>query len=316
MMGALRGNPPYIQLTLALGLMLACMLFFGIFANLVFPAISGGYTMIEALDPAVAANGRALFAVKITQFFYTLTAFLLPAWIMALLLYPRPAEFLGLTKAPKVEQLGLALLALLCAIPFVGLAAEWNETWPLGEYFRTMEKMAAQQTRIILNMPDAASLIENLVLIALLPAVCEEFFFRGVIQRIVSKWTRNGWVGAIIAGAIFSLIHFQMLTFMPRWVLGFVIGAVFFSSGNLWLCIAAHFLNNGLQVVLVYLYQARMIEYDVLREQDHVPAVYGIAGAVLCGILLWRLHNSARKAGQTFWLPDGDKPSFTAKQDF
>ena len=56
------------------------------------------------------------------------------------------------------------------------------------------------------------------------------------------------WISAII----FSAIHLQFEGFLPRMVLGVVLGYLYHWTGNLWVPMLAHAFNNGIQIVLIY----------------------------------------------------------------
>ncbi|WP_109695726.1 CPBP family intramembrane glutamic endopeptidase [Chitinophaga deserti] len=295
MMDFIRKASPFGQLAILLGLMSVCFVVFGVLIQGIFPAISGGYTMVQAQDPAIMSKSSVVSAFRISQFFYTFVVFLVPgvlfAWAMG-----RPAQYLRLNRGLPFMQLVLAVLVLMCSLYLVGASAEWNKLAGLPQRFHDMEKMAERQTKIMLQMPDSWTMFKNLLLMALLPAIAEEVFFRGCLQRIVQKMVRNGWVAVLITALIFSAIHMQFLTFLPRVILGFVIGAVFLVTGNLWLAIAGHFINNGMQVVLFYLYQSKMISRDPAAEEQ-VPFYLAIFSAVITGLLIWRLGERAKQAG-------------------
>ncbi len=196
----------------------------------------------------------------------------------------------------------LSLLVLLCSLQLVGASAEWNKLVGLPQSFYDMEKMAERQTKALLVMPNSWTLIRNLFLMALMPAIAEEVFFRGCMQTTIHKLVKNGWLAVVLTALIFSAIHLQFVTFLPRVVLGFVIGAVFLVTGNLWLSIAAHFLNNGMQVVLFYLYQNKMISKDPSADET-VPLYLAIFSAIITGLLIWRLAQRARLAGYNWRTP-------------
>lgn len=301
-MGYLRQYSPFLQLITFFGLWFAFMLLYSLFLAGFFPAISGGYTIGQLEDTRVWADPRFVRGLKLVQFLYTLVSFLLPALIFAYLAHPKPALYMGLRSRPKPLQLLLALLVVFSALPLVNVLGEWNNAWPVSQSIRDLEELATKQTKLLLNMPDFGSMLFNLLLLALLPAIAEEVFFRGVLQRILTPMVKNGWIAALIAAVIFSAIHMQFLGFMPRLLLGFIMGAIYLVTGNLWLSIAGHFLNNSLQVVLVYLYQAKLSSYDAMKD-EHMPLVYGILSAAVAGVLLWRLYGRARAAGQRFALP-------------
>lgn len=301
-MGYLRQYSPFMQLATFFGIWIGFWFITQMAMFAFFPAISGGYTIIEYKDPAAWNNPAFVNAMKIFQMIYSFMGFLVPGLLLAYLTHPEPVTYLGLRQKPRFTQLLLALLVIFCSLPLVGALSEWNQTWPLPQSLRDMEKEMGEQTKRLLDMPNIGSLVLNLFMLALLPAVAEEVLFRGVLQRLLTPLVKNGWLAALVTGIIFSFIHLQFLGFMPRFLLGFLMGAIYFVTGNLWLSIAGHFLNNGLQVVLVYLYQIKLISYDATKD-EHVPLYFVFISVVVTGILLWQLRQRAKLAGQTFALP-------------
>ncbi|MBO9152966.1 CPBP family intramembrane glutamic endopeptidase [Chitinophaga sp. GCM10012297] len=302
-MDLIRRSSPWAQLFWLLTLFFTCYVVTSALLWIIFPAISGGYTFTQINETAVWKDPSFVFAAKTMQFLFTLGAFLTPGLIFARLASPRPGAYLGLEGRSSFILVALALLIMLSALPMVGLLSEWNQLWPLPDVLAELEKDAKTQTEMILKMPDTASLVVNLVLIALAPAIAEEVLFRGVIQNLVLRMVKNGWVAVVITALFFSFIHFQFLGFMPRALLGFLLGAIYLVTGNLWLSILAHFLNNGLQVVLVFLYQAKMSNYDAMAD-EHVPLYFGLLSTAVTGLLIWRLHKRAQENGYTYGLAD------------
>ncbi len=301
-MGYLRQYSPFMQLATIFGIWIGFVLITQLGMVTFFPAISGGYTIGDYKDPAAWNSPNFILAMKVFQMLYSVVGFLVPGLLFAYLTHPEPATYLGIRQKPRFVQLLLALLIIFCSLPLVGALSEWNTSWPIPQSLRDLEESLAEQTKRLLDMPDIGAMFLNLFMLALLPAIAEEVLFRGVVQRILTQMVKNGWVAAIITGIIFSVIHFQFLGFMPRFLLGFLMGAIYFVSGNLWLPIAGHFLNNGLQVVLVYLYQIKLISYDATKD-EHVPLYFVFISIAVTGILLWQLQQRAKAAGQTFALP-------------
>jgi membrane protease YdiL (CAAX protease family) len=85
-----------------------------------------------------------------------------------------------------------------------------------------------------------------------IPAIGEEFFFRGGIQNIISD-KKNIHVAVWVSAFVFSAIHMQFYGFIPRMLLGGMYGYLLFWSGSLWLPVIAHFVNNGMAVLVYYL---------------------------------------------------------------
>jgi uncharacterized membrane protein (Fun14 family) len=75
-----------------------------------------------------------------------------------------------------------------------------------------------------------------------------------------------------LAALFFSLIHFEFSGFLPRVILGMFLGYLFYYSGSLWTSIFAHLVNNGAQVVFIYLNNKGIYKMDV--ENPEMPQVW------------------------------------------
>nr|WP_255476780.1 CPBP family intramembrane glutamic endopeptidase [Mucilaginibacter sp. AK015] len=128
--------------------------------------------------------------------------------------------------------------------------------------------------------------IKNIILIGFLTAVAEEFMFRGGLQTIFTKWTKNTHVAIWVTAAIFSAFHMEFYGFLPRLLLGALFGYFTAYSGSIWPAVWGHFLNNGTAVLATYLYQKRHI--NVNPDDTHVfsyPA-YIFSGLIIIILLL------------------------------
>src|SRR6186713_221379 len=193
MTGYMKQYPPALQFATFIGLFIGFSLLYVIFLTTVFPNISG-YT-IETLQTADPKLPKVLGYLKLTQFLYTLVVYLAPPALFAYLADPKPAEWLHLQKSPRILPVILAILVMLAGLPMVGFTSDWNHTWHLSEASRQLEEKAEMLTRILLIMPNVGTLLVNLVLIAIVPAIAEEFFFRGVMQRLLIQMLHKApWV--------------------------------------------------------------------------------------------------------------------------
>jgi membrane protease YdiL (CAAX protease family) len=156
--------------------------------------------------------------------------------------------------------------------------------------------------KALLRMDNLGELLANLTVIALLPAIGEEIVFRGVVQQQLMRRIANPWVALAVSSAIFSFFHFQFEGFLPRLILGFLLGWLYWKTQNFWVPVLAHFFNNGLQVVGQYLYGKEVSTIDF--EQDiQVPWF----AAAISAFLVW---TTMRWIGQTM----DRKRDETAKQ--
>ncbi|PSL49387.1 hypothetical protein CLV51_101718 [Chitinophaga niastensis] len=290
MTGYLKQSPTFLQFVTFLGF------FFGFFA--VYIAALGYITPImTGRDLAALQNGNLtdpnlIGYLKITQFFYTIVAYFVPAALFAYLWQPYPMRYIGLKSAPKGLQIILALLAMYGALPLAGWLSEWNQTWPVPQAARDMQAQAEKLIGVMLQMPTLKDLFINLILVAIVPAIAEELFFRGILQRLLIRSTRKVWLSVFITAILFSAVHGELLGFLPRVVLGFALGAIYVISGNLWLSILAHIMNNGLQIVWMYFFQHGMTKED--PSKDTPIAWYFVALSIPVTIgLFWALSKKS-----------------------
>ena len=85
-----------------------------------------------------------------------------------------------------------------------------------------------------------------------------------------------------MAAFLFSAMHMQFYGFVPRLLLGAMLGYLFVWSGSLWLSVLAHFVNNASAIIFTYLYQQQMSTIDV----DAVGTREGEVMSVLISTLL------------------------------
>lgn len=90
----------------------------------------------------------------------------------------------------------------------------------------------------------------QILVIAVLPAICEEALHRGVIQRGIEHSVRNRWAVAAIMGAVFSVFHIYPIRYLNMFILGAVISLVMAETGNMIYSSFIHFLNNAFSVLI------------------------------------------------------------------
>lgn len=95
-----------------------------------------------------------------------------------------------------------------------------------------------------------------LVIITVLPSICEEAVFRGVLLHSVKGRIRNKWIIIIATGIIFGAFHGNVLRAIPTSILGMVLGYLMIETGNLFYSVMFHFINNFMAVVPILLLQA------------------------------------------------------------
>lgn len=259
-------NTPYSKFLLGVGVILISAVAFTLLSTVVVTGLYGipMYQLENMLQDV--KNPLTLQLLKVIQTGSTIGTFIVPAWVLAYLFHGDPKEYLQLRKLAPATSLLWVGLGMLTAVPLINLLGDLNSKMhlpsflaPVEQWMRDSEDKAAVLTEAFLDMPDPGALLFNLFMIALLPAIGEEWLFRGVVQRLFSEWSGKKQVGIWAAALLFSAMHLQFYGFVPRLLLGALLGYLLLWSGSIWLPMLAHFLNNAAAVIAAYLYQHQLI---------------------------------------------------------
>jgi membrane protease YdiL (CAAX protease family) len=228
---------------------------------------------------------------RILLFAQHLLTFIIPGFLFGLLFYkPSVLKGLDLSYRPGWVQVFLGILFLLAAYPLVNLTHLLNESIPLPSWATSFEDQAADTLEAILNMTNPLILLLNLVIIAVLPGLGEELIFRGIVQKQVGLIFKSPIAGIWIAAFIFSAIHLQFEGFLPRMMLGAILGYLYYWTGNLWVPVIVHAFNNGIQVILIYF---TGMDVSSLDESSKDQLKWWMVPLSICA--LYFIHNSILK---------------------
>ncbi|MFW5805124.1 MAG: CPBP family intramembrane glutamic endopeptidase [Bacteroidales bacterium] len=238
------------------------LVFIGLFCSQIFSGMVFLLSTPSDISPCINfTDNLNVNVLKGIQGISAVLTFLIPAYVVALISHPDPSYHLRMKNMIVIRDAVFILMLMISGIPFINLMAEWNTSLNLPESLDKVEKCiiimeeSAQQIQEkLLSADNVIGLLINLIVIALLPALGEEILFRGIIQRILRHWTQNIHVAIIITGFLFSFVHFQFFGFVPRMFLGVLFGYLFYWTGNLWVPILAHFVNNAIATIWYYMY--------------------------------------------------------------
>ncbi len=145
---------------------------------------------------------------------------------------PKPLEALIMLVISPVM-----VISGLCAgvIALLGVKSIFGRVYLTGEVADYMSK----------------GLLVSLLLVAVLPALCEEFLFRGMIQRGLEK-LGVGW-SIFLSGLLFGLFHFDFQRLAAQTLIGFIAAYAVYRTGSIVNGMILHFMNNGLLTLLTNL---------------------------------------------------------------
>nr|WP_321373720.1 type II CAAX endopeptidase family protein [uncultured Bacteroides sp.] len=199
-------------------------------------------------------------------------------------------------RTPNLIILALGVMAMISISPIIDVLSTWNQGLQLPESLRSIEdwminteKTAEITTNTLLNTDSWGGFIMNILIIAIMAGIGEELMFRGVIQKILIGWTKNIHLGILYTAIIFSTIHFQFYGFVPRMILGMVLGYLYIWSKSLWVPVIAHAINNALTVTFTPNTFNKGNELVKIVSNNQNSIGYIITGIFVFTFCMWRI---------------------------
>ncbi|MBU0954535.1 MAG: CPBP family intramembrane metalloprotease [Spirochaetes bacterium] len=223
----------------------------------------------------------------------------------------------------------LSLTSVLQFAVFIGLTALVFRAWhrlPLGKYFRISRPspiqllLAAIGTVFLLpvaiflgelssrafpilrelesvsnGLLEARSLpglLGVLFAIAVTPALCEEFLFRGYLHRTLSRRLSQPW-SYLVSGLFFALIHQNYFGLATLALVGIYLGFVFSRFDNIWPGVLVHFMYNGILVLMLNYSDSFALAFRPDGFIQYPLVISATAGfAAICWLILRISRNS------------------------
>ena len=301
--GIWQENTPYLKLLFTVGIVLVSTMAFTFIAMLASTLLF--HISIADLQTIITdfENPDAVNILKLIQTLTSFGSFVIPPFVLAYRFSQNTGEYLFLKKNISAVNIFLVIVLMLAAVPLINFLADLNSkmTLPsflagLESWMKEKEAAAAGITKKFLEIKSVPELILNLGMIALIPALGEELLFRGIVQRIFSEWTKNSHAGIWISATLFSAMHLQFYGFIPRLLLGVMLGYMLVWSGSLWLPIIAHFFNNASAVIALFLYSKGSIPFDPDKiGTEESTSTYVIFSVLIFFSLLYVFYRGLKK---------------------
>ena len=188
--------------------------------------------------------------------------FLVPAIFFWYIIENKTREDFSRSQLSGVSSAWISIAIIFFLIPVNHQIIDWNQNIQLPEilkefegWLRIKEQQKTLMTQGLLRIESLSKLLIALMVFAIIGPVGEEFFFRGVLQTKFNDWELSPIKSIWAAAIIFSLIHFQFYGFFPRLLIGALFGYLYLWSGNIWIPIVAHVVNNALFVLTAFAHQ-------------------------------------------------------------
>jgi len=264
-----------------------------------------GSGVINLLASPDYSNASVVNALKVMQILNMAGGLLIPAVIFMWLCSPGSKKYARFDKSISSFTLLLSFFLILLAQPVIGWTNELNSHLSFPEWLSFLENWMKRTelqgqhiTEAFLSTASVNGLLLNIFMIAILPAIAEEILFRGAIASLLKDATKNVHLAVFLSAFIFSAIHLQFYGFLPRFLLGLVLGYLFFWSGSLWLPIVAHFTNNFLSVMVEFLFRRGYIHTNAENFGMDNAAWLTLISLICVSVILYYIHKlSIRRSG-------------------
>lgn len=254
------------------GSMLLSFFAFILIFNLLTLALNYGFSGYKSFkdiisDPAVN---------QFTQIILSMSLFTLPFIFIAKISDNRISELISLKKPEKKSFLPLFLFGV-AACSFANIAVSYA-----GEIFK---KFGINYNVDYGDNPKGIfGFLLSVIATAIVPALAEEFAFRGVIMGLLRRFG-DGF--AVMTSAIlFGILHgnFEQMPF--AFLVGLALGFIAIKSGSVWTAVTVHFFNNLISVLIDFAFSGISVSI-----QNVIYTLFLIFTMLLGLFALTRLKN-------------------------
>jgi membrane protease YdiL (CAAX protease family) len=304
MKGLLKTKPALNQFLIFISITLASFFIFGLLGTMILGKITG-MPLEKMVDTSTwdYNDPKIIFLLRGMQVVQFISLFVIPVFLCAWLYSTNTQYYLGLNGPHNKIYIIVGIAVMFLSIPLISFLGELNKQIPfpsgINSWMKKGEESAAKTLEGLLSRHTIKDLISNIICIAGLAAVGEELLFRGMAQRLLIKMFKSPWAGIIIAALLFSAIHMQFYGFIPRFVLGVLLGAMYWYSGSLWVAMLGHFIYDAFFVVLAY-YKPEIMNDESTVKLSSLAIGAAISAVFVVLALQWMIKRSTVNYQQVF----------------
>jgi CAAX amino terminal protease family. len=235
--------------------------FIGLIGGLFLYQIVGG--MITLLIFGLKVENAPVNSVRLMTMAAQVLFILLPALLFTKWFYVDVTRVLRV-KIPNIKELSLFTLGIIILTPLLENYII-IQTWcikQLALHFHLinvvksfLDKLNDFMENTYGNLLKPNSWAEGgliILVVAIVPALCEETMFRGFIQRSFEFKMKPFWA-ALITAVFFGLYHFNPYDLIPLISLGFFFGYASYTSNSILVPMFLHFLNNFAAIMIYFI---------------------------------------------------------------
>lgn len=259
---------------------LLCIAFvFG--AGILLSIIISSVASMEVADPQEVANRSwvGYISLFLSEFIFILAFFII-------VLVSKNKEFY---KSYKIKyKFDIKIFMAVMALGVVVMLCCLNIT-NLINYCFSFVSVIALNNQLPIPLSNFGQFLLAVLLLAVLPAVCEELVFRGVIynglrQRFSFKTT------LLLSSLMFAFMHLSIYKTFYQIILGVILALLVFYTGTIAYGIVFHFINNFTIILLTYACGSNTIfEFSTWGAREVILSIIIFALGVLITVTFFKL---------------------------
>ncbi len=226
----------------------------------VFYQIIGGFLSLSIFGEDIKSldinKTKLRFLIAFSQYMFIL----IPVIVLNILRGDNPTEIFILRK-PDFNVLIIGLVGIIIIQPalqlYLYIQSKILFNLPIGaDLISKLKDLMDSLDAAMLNLVKADSIPEFLFvvfIVAVTPAICEEFMFRGLILSNFKKIVPSG-AAILMSGLLFAVFHFHPFNLIPLIVIGFYLSFTAFYSGSIVTPIILHFTFNFVSSLMVFIF--------------------------------------------------------------
>tara|TARA_B110001452_G_scaffold32144_1_gene25092 strand:+ start:181 stop:1089 length:909 start_codon:yes stop_codon:yes gene_type:complete len=248
---------------------------------------------IQIFNDLNSKEFKFIYAHKALAFFDQLGTFLVPSVIFLFLLKTFPLHL----RTPNKSELIKCLLYFIVLLGFAQLLLLISTH--LGYEFLPIEikNFLKEQQDFNTKIQEGfisksfRSFLFNVLLLSILPALGEELFFRGILQKICIGIFKNNIAGIGVTSLIFGMLHFQIENLLSIIFASILLGLIYDYSKNILLSMLLHFGFNFFSLVSMQGLKMELISENSLETFSNyfvIPVALGMLAYLIIKKLFWK----------------------------
>ena len=248
---------------------------------------------IQIFNDLNSKEFKFIYAHKALAFFDQLGTFLVPSIIFLFLLKSFSLHYRKPNKSDLTKSLlyffvllGVAQLFLLIST-YVGYDFLPIE---IKNFLKEQQDFNTQMQEGFISK-SFRSFLFNVVLLSILPAIGEELFFRGILQKICIGIFKNNIAGIGVTSLVFGMLHFQIENLLSIIFASILLGLIYDYSKNILLTILLHFGFNFFSLICMQGLKMELISennLEIFSNYIRIPIGMGMLTYLIIKKIFWK----------------------------